>query len=40
MTGHSTKPCAAYVHPRLAATYDIANPPTGDCDFYVQLAGD
>lgn len=40
MTESSTRPCAAYAHPRLAATYDIANPPTGDYDFYLRLAGD
>ncbi len=40
MTARHTTPCAAYAHPRLAATYDIANPPTGDYDFYVKLAGD
>jgi SAM-dependent methyltransferase len=30
----------AYAHPRLAATYDAANPPERDYDFYVALAGD
>jgi len=40
MTQTKTTPCTAYAHPRLAATYDIANPPTGDYDFYVKLAGD
>lgn len=30
----------AYAHPRLAATYDAINPPVGDYDFYVTLAGD
>ena len=30
----------AYAHPRLAATYDAINPPEGDYDFYVRLAGD
>lgn len=39
MPQSKTTPCAAYVHPRLAATYDIANPPVGDYDFYVALAG-
>lgn len=40
MTKLQTAPCAAYAHPRLAATYDIANPSEGDYDFYVALAGD
>ncbi len=40
MTQGKIAPCTAYAHPRLAATYDIANPPTGDYDFYVKLAGD
>ncbi|HWA49763.1 MAG TPA: methyltransferase domain-containing protein, partial [Dongiaceae bacterium] len=29
-----------YAHPRLAATYDAINPPEGDYDFYVALAGE
>ncbi len=40
MTQSKTAPCTAYAHPRLAATYDIANPPVGDYDFYVKLAGE
>lgn len=40
MNEFSNKPCAAYVHPRLAATYDAINPAEGDYDFYVRLAGD
>jgi SAM-dependent methyltransferase len=43
VTGHSqggSPLSAGYAHPRLAATYDAANPPVGDYAFYVTLAGD
>jgi len=33
-------PDAIYTDPRLAAVYEVLNPPAADTDFYLDLAGD